>query len=276
MKDDEIRKNVRDNYGRIARGEKTHHTSTEPSCCGGPSASELSGRIGYSDKEMGAVPDGANLGLGCGNPIALASLKEGEIVLDLGSGAGFDCFLAAQRVGPHGKVIGVDMTPDMISKARENAEKGGFNNVDFRHGFIEDLPLKDAEVDVVISNCVINLSPEKHRVFNEAHRVLRPGGRLMVSDLVLTSDIPPSLKDSVTAYVGCVSGADLRDIYIGRIEEAGFENVEIVDENDFPLECLADEDTISRLKKETSMTEEELGSALGVVSSIKVMAFKPM
>ncbi|MGA1792340.1 MAG: arsenite methyltransferase [Thermoplasmatota archaeon] len=275
MKDDEIRKNVRDNYGRIARGEKTHHTSTEPSCCGGPSPDALSGKIGYSDSEMGSVPEGANLGLGCGNPVALASLKEGESVLDLGSGAGFDCFLAAHRVGPGGKVIGVDMTRDMIAKARENAEKSGFANVDFREGFIEDLPLDDGEVDVVISNCVINLSPEKDKVFKEAHRVLKPGGRLMVSDLVLTSEIPPSLRDSVSAYVGCIAGADHRETYVQRMLEAGFEGLEIVSEESFPLECLADEDAIVRLMKETSLTEEELGSALGVVNSIKVLAVKP-
>ncbi|MBN1389611.1 MAG: arsenite methyltransferase [Candidatus Thermoplasmatota archaeon] len=274
MTGDDVRKNVRENYTKIVRGEKTHFTSSECSCCGGPTPSEIGGKIGYSENEMEEVPNGSNLGLGCGNPVALASLSPGETVLDLGSGAGFDCFLASRRVGPEGRVIGVDMTPDMVSKARENAEKGGISNVDFRQGFIEELPLEDNEVDAVISNCVINLSPEKDRVFGEAFRVLRDGGRLMVSDLVLASEIPEALRRSVTAYVGCVSGADLKHAYLGRIEKAGFSNIEIVDENAYPLDCLADGDTIERLVSETGLSTEELSKALGGVRSVKVLAYK--
>ena len=185
------------------------------SCCGPTNlAEEISKKIGYSNEEINAVPDGANLGLGCGNPLALASLKEGEIVLDLGSGAGFDVFLAAQKVGLKGKVIGVDMTPEMIKKARENTKKGNYNNVEFRLGEIEKLPVDDNTIDVIISNCVINLSPEKKNVFKEAFRVLKPSGRIMISDIVLLKELPDFIKNSVEAYAGCISGAILKDEYI--------------------------------------------------------------
>ncbi len=192
-------------------------SSGTKSCCGSGSIStarEISKNIGYSDADIDAVPEGANLGLGCGNPVALASLKEGETVLDLGSGAGFDSFLAAERVGTEGKVIGVDMTPDMLDKARENARKGNYKNVEFRLGEIENLPVADNAVDVIISNCVINLAPDKKRVFDEAFRVLKPGGRLMVSDIVLTKELPAALKNSIEAYVGCVAGASKKDDYL--------------------------------------------------------------
>jgi SAM-dependent methyltransferase len=283
MTDDDIKRKVRENYAKIAKGEKTHYTTDEASCCGEVEStccgarppSDLSRSIGYSQEEMNEVPEGANLGLGCGNPVALASLSSGETVLDLGSGAGFDCFLAANKVGPEGAVIGVDMTDEMISKARENAGKGGFSNVEFRKGFIEELPVDDSEVDAIISNCVINLSPEKDRVFRESYRVLRPGGRLMVSDLVLTKDLPVELRDSITAYVGCVSGADLRGIYLERIRAVGFERVEVVDESTFPLDCIADEGTVEALLRETGLSKTDLETALEGVSSVKVSAFKP-
>ncbi|MCP4755325.1 MAG: arsenite methyltransferase, partial [Proteobacteria bacterium] len=188
----------RENYAKIA--------GTSSSCCGpaaatsccGPAAEDVvSKSIGYSDKDIEAVPDGANLGLGCGNPVALASLKEGETVVDLGSGAGFDCFLAAEKVGKKGTVIGVDMTHEMIAKARANAEKGDYTNVEFRLGEIEHLPVEDNSADIIISNCVINLSPEKNKVFNDSFRVLKPGGRLMVSDIVLTKPLPEKVKESM-------------------------------------------------------------------------------
>lgn len=181
-----------------------------------------------------AIPAEANLGLGCGNPTALAGLKPGETVLDLGSGAGIDCFLAARRVGPTGRVIGVDMTPEMIDRARANARRGGFSNVEFRLGEIENLPLADSSVDVIISNCVINLSTDKPRVFREAFRVLRPGGRLLVSDLVLTSPLPAAVSQSLDAYVACVAGALTREDYLSAITAAGFKNIEVVTEKNFP------------------------------------------
>jgi SAM-dependent methyltransferase len=194
-------------------------------------AGDISKGLGYTDADLAAVPEGANLGLGCGNPLAFSALKEGDAVLDLGSGAGFDSFLAARTVGKTGKVIGVDMTPEMIAKATANATAGGYDNVEFLLGDIEALPLPDNSVDVAISNCVINLAPDKEKVFTELYRVLRPGGRLMVSDLVLLKELPERVRTSVDAYVGCVAGAILKDQYLAVIRGAGFEDVRIVDES---------------------------------------------
>ena len=185
---------------------------------------------GYSDADLGAAPLEANLGLGCGNPVALASLKLGDVVLDLGSGAGFDAFLAARLVGDSGQVIGVDMTREMVEKACANAEKAGVQNVEFRLGTIEQLPLTSSTVDVVLSNCVINLSPEKPRVFREAFRVLKPGGRLMISDLVSLGELPRSVRESPAAYVACVAGVSTKDEYLRMLAEAGFEDVSIAGE----------------------------------------------
>jgi len=197
----------------------------------------VSKAIGYTDEELASAPEGANLGLGCGNPTALASLVEGETVLDLGSGAGFDCFLAAQKVGDTGKVIGVDMTPEMIEKARKNAQMSNCANVEFRLGEIENLPVADNSVDVIISNCVINLSPDKERVFRDAFRVLKPGGRLMVSDIVLLKALPDFIRESVAAYVGCIAGAMLKDDYLAAIGKAGFQDVKILEETVFPVDA---------------------------------------
>jgi arsenite methyltransferase len=196
--------------------------------CRGPDPAVVAHTVGYREEDLTTAPEGANLGLGCGNPIALASLRPGETVLDLGSGAGFDAFLAAAAVGPDGRVIGIDMTPEMIAKAVDNARRAGVTNVEFRQGLIEELPVENATVDVVISNCVINLSPEKPRVFREAFRVLRPGGRLLVSDIVLEAPLPEAVQASIEAYVGCVAGAALRADYLRMISEAGFDEVTIV------------------------------------------------
>lgn len=183
--------------------------------------------MGYSDDELTQVPEGANLGLGCGNPVAIASLKTGETVLDLGSGAGFDAFLAVKKVGETGKVIGVDMTDEMLRRARENAKKGGFDNVEFKKGDIENLPLEDEEVDVIISNCVINLAPDKQKVFRETYRVLKSGGRLMVSDVVLTKPLPDELKNDEELLSGCVAGAILKKDYLKLLKKAGFSDIKI-------------------------------------------------
>jgi ubiquinone/menaquinone biosynthesis C-methylase UbiE len=230
--------------------------------------------VGYSQEEMDAVPEGANLGLGCGNPTALASLKEGERVLDLGSGAGFDCFLAAKKVGVSGKVIGVDMTPQMLDKARANAKKGNYTNVEFRLGEIENLPVADASVDVIISNCVINLAPDKKRVFEEAYRVLSPNGRLMVSDIVLLKKLPESIQNNVEAYAGCIAGAELKDKYLELIKNAGFEQVTVVDEKTYPLEYIVSESTLKEAIKMENMTEDEVKQATNSVVSVKVSAVK--
>lgn len=236
-KADEIKKIVRDGYAKAVT-QKISCCSTN-SCCGGTDqAKTISKTVGYSDAEMNAVPEGANLGFGCGNPVAITSLKEGDIVLDLGSGAGFDAFLAAQKIGKSGRVIGVDMTPEMVEKARANAQKGNYKNVEFRLGEIEKLPVEDSSVDVIISNCVINLSPAKEEVFKDAHRVLKSGGRLMVSDLVLAKDLPKEIKDSIEAYVGCLAGAIKKDKYLKFITMAGFKDVKVISESSYPVDAM--------------------------------------
>ncbi len=276
MKEQEVKKAVRQRYARAAKqGGGCGCAATSP-CCGSTDvAQNISKAVGYSVEDMAAVPEGANLGLGCGNPVALASLKEGEVVLDLGSGGGFDCFLAAKKVGRKGKVIGVDMTPEMIDKARENARRGGYANVEFRLGEIENLPAADNSVDAVISNCVINLAPDKERVFSEAHRVLRPGGRLMVSDLVLLKELPQAIKSSVEAYVGCIAGAMLRDGYLDAMRKAGITGVKILQQTSFPVELIADDETTKALMKDLKLTDNEVRDLASSVVSVKVEAVKP-
>ncbi|MFC1862196.1 arsenite methyltransferase [Chloroflexota bacterium] len=275
MKDEEIRKAVRESYGKIAVQDASGCGPTGCGCgCGaGNSQYNVSKAIGYSDAEIGAVPDGANLGLGCGNPTALASLKKGEVVMDLGSGAGFDCFLAADKVGESGRVIGIDMTAEMIERARGNARKGNYKNVEFRLGEIENLPVADNSVDVVISNCVINLSPDKKRVYDEAFRVLKPDGRVMVSDIALLKELPPALKSNIAAYVGCVAGATTREEYLATVAAAGFKEVEIV--NEVNVKGLYDESTVSFGLTEDEITEEQLKEAGDSMISMQVQAFKP-
>lgn len=226
---DSIRQAVREQYGKVAESGESGCGSSVSSCCddSGSDAKNASKEFGYSNAEVNAVPDGANMGLGCGNPRAIASLKPGETVLDLGSGGGFDCFLAAPEVGESGKVIGVDMTPAMVSKARKNADDAGHNNVEFRLGEIENLPVADSVVDVIISNCVINLSPEKARVFEESLRVLKPGGRLAISDVVATAELPEKLKRDMALFTGCVSGASSIPEIENMLKHAGFGEIEI-------------------------------------------------
>lgn len=222
VKNDEIRQAVRENYGQIAESDSS---CCDTSSCCTPTAQQpqlLSLRLGYSHQDLVAVPEGANLGLGCGNPQAIADLKPGETVVDLGSGAGFDCFLAARQVGPSGRVIGVDMTPQMITKARANAHKDGYDNVEFRLGEIEHLPVADASVDVIISNCVINLSADKRRVLKEAFRVLKPGGRFAVSDVIVRGDVPAAVKTNMELWIGCVAGALEEREFLDLLREVGF------------------------------------------------------
>ena len=232
VKEDDIRKAVRDTYGEVARtGGASACCGSSSTCCGTGSESasveDASVRLGYSSDDVASAPEGANMGLGCGNPQAIASLRPGETVLDLGSGGGFDCFLAARAVGETGRVIGVDMTPEMVHKARANAEKGGFKNVDFRLGEIENLPVADDTADVLMSNCVINLSPDKQRVFNEAYRALKPGGRLAISDVVATAELPEEAKRDLALVAGCTSGAALIDEVQAMLEQSGFTRIRV-------------------------------------------------
>jgi arsenite methyltransferase len=223
MNETEIRDKVREHYANIAE-TGTACCSREDSCC---DVGNISQRLGYSEEDLASLPKQAEMGLGCGNPISFARLQPGEVVVDLGSGGGIDCFLAAREVGPSGVVIGVDMTPQMLAKARENAASGGFTNVEFRLGQIENLPVADGTADVVISNCVINLSPDKLRVYHEAFRVLKTGGRFAVADMVAIAELPEALKKDVAAYTGCVSGAAPVEEVKEWLNAAGFARVEI-------------------------------------------------
>jgi len=274
-RDEDLKKAVRQGYGKIARQEQPCSCCGPSPCCGGTDlAGEISRKIGYGEEEMASVPEGANLGLGCGNPVALASLRPGETVLDLGSGAGFDCFLAAKRVGADGRVIGVDMTPEMVARARENAESGRYRNVEFRLGEIEHLPVERDSVDVIISNCVINLVPDKKKAFAEAFRVLKPGGRLMVSDIVLVGQLPERIQRSVGAYVGCLSGAVGKDAYLGAIRDAGFTGITVQDETEFPLDCMVNDGSVSAVLGDLKIGGKDLQAIGSAVRSIKVSAVK--
>jgi SAM-dependent methyltransferase len=275
MKKEDVRKTVREGYAKVARQDEPCCAPVKSCCCGPAVTEDISKKVGYTDADLQSVPEGANMGLGCGNPVALASLRPGETALDLGSGGGLDCFLAAQKVGPEGRVIGVDMTPEMVEKARENARKSGFGNVEFRLGEIESLPVADGSVDVIISNCVINLSPEKERVFQEAFRVLKSGGRLMVSDLVLLHELPAFVRNSKEAYVACLAGAVLKDQYLQAIAKAGFQGTQVVEETKFPVDCIVSDPTAGAVMDKLNISEEDMKQLGDIIVSIKVGAQKP-
>jgi arsenite methyltransferase len=281
----EIKQAVRDRYAG--------HATAGTSCCGGTAAQtatnagaitgcgcgcggsgSVSEALGYEAADLAAIPEGADLGLGCGNPLALLELQEGETVLDLGSGGGIDCFMAARRVGPTGHVIGVDMTPEMLDRARRNAADGGFDNVEFRLGEIEHLPVADGDVDAIISNCVINLVPDKAAVFRDAFRVLKPGGRLSVSDIVTLGDIPVRLRESAEAYVACLSGAIERDAYLDLMREAGFEDVTVTSERSFEVDDIVAEDLVAEFAHHADATEDEVRQAAARFQSVRVSARK--
>jgi SAM-dependent methyltransferase len=276
----EIKEAVRDRYaGHATAGSSccspsTNRAGAESCGCKSGDAS-ISQSLGYDPDDLAAIPEGADLGLGCGNPLALLALQEGETVVDLGSGAGIDCFLAARRVGPTGRVIGVDMTAEMIMRARKNAQAGGFDNVEFRLGEIEHLPVSDATADAVISNCVVNLVPNKAQVFADAFRVLKPGGRLSVSDIVLLGEMPLDIRHSVEAYVSCLAGAVLKDDYLKLISDAGFEDVEVSETRAFTLEDVLGDDLLCSLAEKTGATAAELEDAASRFASLRVQARRP-
>ncbi len=308
---DEIKQAVRQTYGNIARRfveepartasccgpapseAKAESKTAQASCCGpseAPAESTGSAAKLYSAGELADLPDSVtNVSLGCGNPTAIAELQPGEVVLDLGSGGGIDCFLAAQQVGPEGQVIGLDMTTDMIRLARRNAKKVGATNVEFRYGEMEEIPLPDESVDVIISNCVINLSPDKDAVFGEAYRVLRPGGRMMVSDIVVNGELPQAIRNRLDAWAGCIAGALEESDYVGKIRTAGFEEVGILSRDYVPADQVMETEDVQQIiavgpdgpveGEDVQAMMDKAGISVSdlaqTVASIKVKAYKP-
>jgi arsenite methyltransferase len=275
---DGIRKMVQEGYTRRAEEKTSSCCGASRSCCGEAAAASdpetLAKRLGYSDADLAAIPEDANLGLGCGNPTAIDTLREGETVLDLGCGAGMDVFLAAKRVGPSGRVIGVDMTDAMLDRARATARRNGVTNVEFKQGQIEALPQADRSVDVIISNCVVNLSPEKEKVFAEAYRVLKPGGRMLLSDIVLEKPLPPGVENAVAAYVGCVAGAGLETDYLAQIRAAGFSEVRVEAERTIGDSVSLDDPGVRELIDEYHVTPAMAADVLGSVKSVAIFAQK--
>lgn len=275
----EIKEAVRDRYAGHAQNatsccSSSVKTTSEASCCGA-GAPSISEQLGYDPADLAGIPEGADLGLGCGNPLAMLELKEGETVVDLGSGGGIDCFLAAKRVGPTGHVIGVDMTPEMLARARRNAAQGGFDNVEFRLGEIEHLPVEDGSVDAIISNCVVNLVPDKRQVFADAFRVLRSGGRMSLSDIVTLGEIPLRIRESAEAYVSCLSGAILREDYVALMSEVGFTDIEVTESRSFGLDDVVSEDLVAEFARQSGATIDELRAAAAMFQSVRVRAVKP-
>lgn len=271
MKDSDLKVLVRKGYGKIAKQGGSCCPSNS-SCCGSVPPEEIGRKIGYSEEDLKVAPPGSNLGLGCGNPIALAYIKEGDTVLDLGSGAGFDSFLAAGKAGPSGRVIGVDMTSEMVERARANAVKGNYENVEFRQGELESLPVDDESIDFAVSNCVINLVPNKKKVFEEAFRVLKPGGGLLVSDIVLLKDLPILVKHSAEVYIGCISGAVRKEEYLDLMRSSGFKNIDVIEESMLSLDLL-DRDPLGKVLAE-KVSSQPTGTK-PIAASIRVYAKKP-
>ena len=276
MDNQTIKAAVRERYARFARSNTSCCSPATNSCGCSDTFKDPSLRIGYALRDIEAVPEGANLGLGCGNPVALALLEPGEVVLDLGSGAGFDAFLASKQVGPKGRVIGVDMTPEMLARARALAERHGYANVEFRQGDIEQLPVEDSSVDAIISNCVINLTTDKARAFREAFRAMKPGGRLMVSDLVLLKPLPEAIRKDMDAYAACVAGALLKEDYLAAIREAGFTDVAVLGESNFDLDEPDLAEVAAAQVRNPAITAADLKAAAEAVASVQIQAAKPL
>lgn len=276
MNKDQILDNVKTGYaGILKRSTKKNYLCNFFGCCDPVDiANEIGKKIGYSEAELSKVPAAANLGIGCGNPTALASIKKGETILDLGSGAGFDCFLAADETGPNGKVIGVDITPEMVAQAEKNARLGNYQNVEFKLGEIENLPVEDNSVDLIISNCVINLSNQKDQIFREAFRVAKPNGRLMISDIILLNDLPDYIKNSVAGHIACLSGAIRKEDYLSAIENAGFNQIRIDKQGAFPLELMLNDPIARKIVKENNLSEKEIKVIANSIVSMSISARK--
>lgn len=276
MENEQIQKNVKIGYADIVnRNTKKSFLPKMFQCCDPKEiASDIGKKIGYSEEELKNVPEDANLGIGCGNPTALASIKKGETILDLGSGAGFDCFLAAQQTGETGRVIGVDITPEMVVQAKKNAEKGGYKNVEFKIGEIENLPIENNSIDLIISNCVINLSNQKEQVFKEAFRVTKQNGRMMISDIILLRELPDYVKNSVEGHIACLAGAVRKEDYLEAIQKAGFKNINIDKEAPFPIELMLNDPIAEKIVTENNLTEKEIKDIANSIASVSVSAKK--
>ncbi|HBH05768.1 MAG TPA: arsenite S-adenosylmethyltransferase [Flavobacteriales bacterium] len=277
MENENIQQSVIEGYAAIVkRSTKKSILPKMFQCCDHREiASHIGKKIGYSEEELKNVPNDANLGIGCGNPTALASIKEGETILDLGSGAGFDCFLASKETGENGKVIGVDITPEMVAQAQKNARKGNYKNVEFRRGEIENLPVDSDSIDLVISNCVINLSNQKKQVFKEAFRVAKPQGRIMISDIILLNDLPEYVKNSVEGHIACLAGAVSKEDYITAIAQAGFTEIKIDKQAIFPIELMLNDPIAQKIVIENNLTENDIEEIANSIASISISAIKP-
>jgi SAM-dependent methyltransferase len=276
MNNEKIQKNVKSGYANILkRNTRKSFLPNIFQCCDPKEiATNIGKKIGYSEDELRNVPEDANLGIGCGNPTGLASIKKGETILDLGSGAGFDCFLASKETGETGKVIGVDITPEMVAQAKKNAEKGKYKNVEFKVGEIENLPIESNSIDLIISNCVINLSNQKNQVFKEAFRVAKSNGRIMISDIILLHDLPDYVKNSVEGHIACLAGAVRKEDYINAIARAGFSDISIDKEAPFPIELMLNDPIAEKIVRENNLTEKEIKSIANSIASISISAKK--
>jgi len=277
MNTSSVKKSVVDSYGKLAKAANGNLFSKLFACCHSTDlANEVGQKIGYSKEEIQSVPEGSNLGVGCGNPSALARIKQGQTVIDLGSGAGFDAFLAAPLVAGKGKVIGIDLSDDMLALARKNAIKGGYENVEFIKGDIEKLPLENEIADHVISNCVINLSLNKDAVYQEAYRILKPGGRLSISDIVLEKELPDFVKNSLAGHIACVSGAEKLEDYLQYVKDAGFKEIKIKTKTTFPLELILTDPQVKKIAKDMNfnLNSEEAKDIASRVTSISLSAIK--
>lgn len=272
-----VKQTVIESYGKLAKSKSGARLTKLFACCdSSDNAKKIAVNIGYSKEDLDRVPEESNLGVGCGNPSALAEIKQGETVVDLGSGAGFDAFIVSSIVGQNGKVIGIDLSDEMLDLARKNAVKSNYTNVEFLKGDIEELPLKNSIANHVISNCVINLSLNKDKVYKEAYRVLKEGGKLSISDIVLERELPHFVKDSLAGHIACVSGAEKLEDYLQYVKDAGFKNVKVESKSEFPLELMLTDPQVMKIAREMnfSLDSEQAKDIASSVTSISLSAIK--